>query len=142
MKKLLLLALVLLIMSCSLEDDSPNTYYELASITSNDLPPEFVLGKTYEIKLNYVLPSDCNIFQALDARRAGISTGERNQIYISIVTAVQENGDCNRDVLGPETSTKFVLTIDEEIDYTFRFWTGTQGNQPLYEDVTIPVVIQ
>ena len=142
MRKLVVIALTLLLISCSVDNDSQITSYELASITSHDLPDEFVLGNTYDVRVDFVFPSDCNNFQALDARRAGTTSEERRQIYISVVTAVVENSSCTRDVIGASSSTKFVVTIDEERDYTFRFWKGQEGEEAIYEEVTIPVVME
>ncbi|WP_026913598.1 hypothetical protein [Christiangramia portivictoriae] len=142
MKKLVVIALTLLLIGCSVDNDSQITSYELASITDYDLPDELVLGRTYDVRVGFVFPSDCNNFQALDARRAGTTSEERSQIYISVITAVVENNSCNRDVTGHPASTRFVLTVDEERDYTFRFWTGQDGDEPIYEEVTIPVVME
>ncbi|TQI69428.1 hypothetical protein JM79_0306 [Gramella sp. Hel_I_59] len=142
MRKLVVIALTLLLISCSVDNDSQITSYELASITSHDLPDEFVMGRTYDVKVDFVLPSDCNNFQALDARRAGSASNDRSQIYISVVTAVVENNSCTRDVVGATSSTMFVVTIDEETDYTFRFWKGQEGDEAIYEVVTIPVVME
>lgn len=139
MKRLVALALTIILSSCSLDDDATNTVYELAPITSNDLPEVFELGETYEVKVNYQLPSECHVFQTIDARREGNAPSERSKIYISIVTSRQEQQACT-DVLGSEGSAKFMITIDEKEDYTFYFWTGVEGDGPDYEEVTVPVV--
>lgn len=142
MKKFVALVLTIFLCSCSVDDNTANTNYELAAITGNDLPAELVLGETYEVRVDYQLPSDCNQFQTVDARRQGNAPGERNKIYVSIVTSVTENDQCHRDVLGPTGSNKFMITIDEEEDYTFYFWTGNTLTENEYKEVTIPVVTE
>lgn len=140
MKRLFVLALSIILTSCSLGDDAPNTYYELAKIVDNDLPDEFVYGETYDVQVDYLLPTECNLFQALDARRGGNSPEDRRDIYISIVTSVVSEDGCDRNTPGGAGSSKFSITIDQTESYTFYFWTGVSGNNPVYNEVTIPVV--
>ena len=126
--------------SCSVDDDSPNTTFELAKITGNDLPDNFVFGESYTIKVNYVLPSECNSFSGIDARREGLSNSERREIYVNAVTAFNTNSGCNSSILGGQGSSNFSITIDETEDYTFYFWTGLDNNdQPVYSEITVPV---
>ena len=140
MKKLVALALTIILTGCSIDDEGSNTVYELAPITSYDLPEAFELGETYEVKVNYQLPSDCHVFQTVDARREGNAPTERNKIYISIVSSVMDTNNCTDDVAGPTGSGKFMITIDEEEDYTFYFWTGGDTEGADYEEVIVPVL--
>ncbi|MFV8225292.1 hypothetical protein [Christiangramia aquimixticola] len=140
MKRLVAILMTFVLTGCSLDSDTPNTYYELAEITDNDLPEEFVYGKTYEINVNYLLPTECNVFQAIDARREGNMPAERRIIYVSIITSVVESNSCDRDFPGGAGAAKFNLTIDEREAYTFNFWTGASGTEPVYNEVIIPVV--
>ncbi|MDR5591419.1 hypothetical protein [Christiangramia sp. SM2212] len=140
MKRLFVLALSIIVSSCSLDNDTPNTYYELAEIVGNDLPEELVFGETYNVEVDYLLPSECNIFQALDARRGGNTPNERRDIYISVVTSVVTNDGCDPDIPGGAGSSKFSITIDQNEPYTFYFWTGVSGTDPVYNEVIIPVV--
>lgn len=141
MKKIVFALMVLVAMSsCSVDDDASNTSYELAEITGNSLPDEFVFGETYSIEIDYLLPSECNSFVAVDARRAGSTSQERTQIYIGAVTTVNNSANCDPNVSGNEGSSNFSITIDEDEDYTFYFWTGIDANdRPIYTEVVVPV---
>lgn len=141
MKRLIFAFLALITMnSCSVDDDTTNTSYELAEITGHNLPDNFVVGETYSIEIDYVLPSECNTFVAVDARRAGSTGPERRQIYIGAVSIVNTSSNCDPNVEGDEGSSNFSITIDEDEAYTFYFWTGIDANnQPIYTEVVVPV---
>ncbi|WP_051199646.1 hypothetical protein [Christiangramia echinicola] len=142
MKKLALILLsIVTLTSCSINDDNgPAAEYELATITGNDLPDSFELGKSYTITLDYDLPSQCHSFAALDARRGGSTGDEKRQIYAAVVSILSTNAQCNEDVAGNSGTTTFNILIDEPEDYKFYFWTGTDADdQPIYTEVTVPV---
>ena len=141
MKRLIFVFMTLvMISSCSVDDDSSNTAFELAKITGNDLPDNFVLGETYTIKVNYILPSQCNSFSGIDARRGGQANSERRDIYVGVVTNLNESTNCDSNILGEQGVSNFSITIDETEDYTFYFWTGLDdSNQPVYSETTVPV---
>lgn len=142
MKKLVfILFTALAISSCTIDDDSPNIEFELAEITANDLPDQFELGKSYTITVTYVLPSQCNTFAGVDARREGSTGAARRQIYIAAFTQFQRGQDCNADISGNSGTSTFTITIDESEDFTFYFWIGTDASdEPIYDEVTVPVV--
>jgi len=141
MKKLFI-AFVALMMasSCSVDDDSANTTYELAEITGHDLPKNFVFGETYTVKINYILPSQCNNFALIDARTGGSINPEKREIYVGIVTSLNNSSNCDATVIGEDGSKTFSITIDETEAYTFYFWTGLdEDDQPIYTEIIIPV---
>ena len=143
MKKLVLILLVIAgLSSCSINDDDiPNITYELAEITANDLPENFQLGETYTVTVDYVLPSQCNSFAGIDARRGGNVGEERRNIYIAAVSQFVDSIECDSEATGNTGSGTFSITIDESEDFTFYFWTGVSDtNEPLYEEVTVPVI--
>lgn len=137
---LFLLALITL-NSCSIDDDAPNINYELAQITGNNLPDEFVFNDTYSITIDYILPSECHNFAGIDARRAGNTSADRRKIYVGVVSTVEVGSECEENGSGDTGSTSFSILIDELEDYTFYFWTGVgTNNQPEYTEVVVPVV--
>ncbi|SDS39972.1 hypothetical protein [Gramella sp. MAR_2010_147] len=142
MKRLLFAMMALLMLgSCSVDNDTPNTKFELAEITGNDLPDSFRFGESYSINIDYVLPSECNSFAGVDARRAGTSQEERTQIYIGVVTRVNNSTNCDAGDTDIQGSSNFSISIDATEDYTFYFWTGTDGNdQPVYTEIVVPVI--
>ncbi len=126
--------------SCSIDDDASNTTYELAEITGNDLPDNFILGETYAVNVEYTLPSACNSFARLDASRGGLAGNEKRQIYVGIVSVFNDANNCDPNTPGAEGSSNFSITIDETEDYTFYFWTGTDSNnEPIYSEIVVPV---
>ncbi|MUP43308.1 membrane lipoprotein lipid attachment site-containing protein [Christiangramia aestuarii] len=143
MKKIVLILLAVVgLSSCSINDDeTPNIEYELAEITANDLPDEFEMGKTYTVTVTYLLPSQCNTFAGIDARRAGNTGPERRQIFIAAVSRFVNSTECDAQTSGNSGTSTFTITVDENEDYTFYFWTGTNAaDEPLYDEVTVPVV--
>ena len=143
MKKLVLILLVITgLSSCSINDDDiPNITYELAEITANDLPDSFEMGKTYTVTVDYILPSQCNSFAGIDARRGGNAGDERRDIYIAAVSQLVTSAECDAETTGNSGEGTFSITIDESKDFTFYFWTGVSDtNEPLYDEVTVPVI--
>ncbi|MBT8295949.1 MAG: hypothetical protein KJO51_05990, partial [Gramella sp.] len=122
------------------DDNSPILEYELAEITSNSLPDEFELGRTYTIDVAYVLPTQCHKFVAIDASREGNTGAKRREIYIAAVASYVQNSVCTQELGNSGTST-FTILIDESEDYKFYFWKGTgPADEPIYDEVTVPVV--
>lgn len=142
MKKLVIILLsVVTFSSCSINDDNdPVAEYELAAITGNDLPETFEFGESYTITMDYVLPSQCHSFAAVDARRASSTGEERRQIYVAAVSTFISSTQCNEDVVGNTGTTTFNILIDETEDFKFYFWTGFDAeDKPIYTEVTVPV---
>ncbi|MCG9971366.1 hypothetical protein [Christiangramia crocea] len=125
--------------SCSIDDDSPRIEYELAEIVANDLPDEFEFGETYEITVTYILPSACHNFAGIDARREGNVGEERRTIFVSAISAIRLDDNCDDTVGGDQGTSKFTIPIDEEEDYTFKFLVGEVNGDPVYDTVVIPV---
>ncbi len=141
MKKLILPLLALMLFSgCSVDDVNEDFYYELAKITNNDLPQQFEIGKTYQLTIGYILPSHCSTFAGIDARRAGNSGDLRREIYVAAIGMSRLGNNCDENVPGTTGSAKISILVDEEEDYTFKFWIGEDASEnPVYETVVIPV---
>lgn len=141
MKKLFFFFLTLILFSgCSVEDNNEDFYYELARVTNNDLPEQFEVGKTYQLTIGYILPSQCSSFAGIDARRAGNSGDQRREIYVAAIGRSRIGNECNDDVPGTPGSSRISILIDEEADYTFKFWIGEDASEnPIYETVVVPV---
>lgn len=140
-RSFLVLMTLITLNSCSIDDDAPNINYELAQITGSNLPDEFVFNETYNITVDYILPSECHNFASIDARRAGNTAEDRSKIYVGIVSAIVSGSICDENTSGDSGSSSFSLFIDELDEYTFYFWTGIgSNNQPEYTEVVVPVV--
>lgn len=139
MKKLYLILFSLVMFTgCSVDDDSPQTTYELAEIVANDLPAEFEFEETYQITVTYILPSQCHTFFGLDARRGASEGEERRTIYVAAIAA-QRGSECTGSTGGNQGTANFSLRIDEEDDYTFKFLVGEEDGEPVYQTIVVPI---
>lgn len=142
MKKLLLLGfLICSALSCSPEDDNTlEFYYETLPVESVEMPSEFVFGNTYEIRMTYLRPSGCHVFNDFYYLSDG------NQRTIAIINTVITNQDCDIFEYEPvEVSLNFqVNSINQTSNtnhYVFRFWQGEDENgNDTYYVVEVPVV--
>lgn len=135
MKKLALFVLfVITLTGCSVDNDNQDSYiYSVVPVDSYTLPPKFVLGNTYEIKLKYTKPSDCHFFQGvyydknLNVRTIAIQVGEK------------KDQNCIRSMPIPsETSFNFLVTNTGS--YTFKFYKGKDSaGKEIFEEVEMPV---
>ncbi|WP_344727173.1 hypothetical protein [Corallibacter vietnamensis] len=135
MKRLLILLFTLAtLFSCSVGDDSPNTYMEILPVESASLPDEFERGEVYEISLTYLRVSNCHTFSDI------YYTKEANKRTVAIVSTVfvnNENCISNNDEL--ETSFNFEVTNSDS--YIFKFWQGEdEYGEDQYLIVEVPVV--
>lgn len=142
MKKLIFIVVAaVLFAGCSLDSSSEiNTTYAFVPITGNDLPESFEMGKTYEVTVDYQLPSECYAFNTLDARRKGNTTEERTKIYVGAISSVDLSSNCDDTTEGASGTSKFSIFIDDDQDYIFNFWIGEDSlGSPQYQTVTVPV---
>ncbi len=146
MKKLILLLVsVLITVSCDINDDGPVTMLTSAEVTATDLPEFLEAGKTYTVKVTYLLPSACHSAAGIDARR-GASTGEQyRKIYIRGVASYNASvTQCDEEVdeedLEKEGAFQITIPYGEEEPYTFYLWTGIDDDEEnIYTEVVIPV---
>ncbi|WCO01599.1 hypothetical protein [Psychroserpens ponticola] len=136
MKKLLLLSfLICTVLSCSPNDDdnSSNFYYETLPIESVIMPTEFQLGVTYEIKMTYIKPSGCHVFNDF------YYLSELNQRTIAIITTVFPDQNCEN--IEEEVEVTLNFNVNDLNPYVFRFWQGEDDNgNDTYYVIEIPVV--
>ncbi len=141
MKKLVFVLMAVIAMTgCSVDSGYESIQYELAEITNSDLPEEFVYGETYDVTVTYQLASDCFTFTGLDARRAGNSSENRRESYVSAISAIKSSTLCDPNAEGSTGTSKFSILIDEMDNYNFHFWTGQDSvGNAVYYDVSVPV---
>ncbi len=136
MKRLFLLCIIALsFASCSGDDDSLNDFYfEILPIESVDIPAEFNFGQTYKIKVSYLRPSGCHVFNDF------YYTTELNQRTVAVINTVYPNQPCEtfeNELV--EVSFNFMVTSNGT--YVFRFWQGEDENgNDMYYIVEVPVV--
>lgn len=136
MKQLFLICVfVLSMVSCSLEDDSPNDFhFEILPIESVDIPEEFNFGQTYEIQVSYLRPSGCYVFNDF------YYTSELNQRTVAVINTVYPNQPC--EIFENElVEVSFNFKVTSNGTYVFRFWQGEDENgNDMYFIVEVPVV--
>lgn len=135
MRKIIALCvLIISLASCSLSDDNNSRfYYEILPIESVVIPDEFTLGETYEIKVSYLRPSSCHIFNDFYYQ------SNLNQRTIAIVTTVYEDVSCAQVEELVEVSFNFI--VNNNGTYVFKFWQGEdESGNDIYYIVEVPVV--
>ncbi|WP_418512719.1 hypothetical protein [Corallibacter sp.] len=135
MKRLLILLFTLAtLFSCSVGDDSPNTYMEILPVESASLPDEFERGEVYEISLTYLRVSNCHTFSDI------YYTKEANKRTVAIVATVFVNNE-NCISSNDELETSFNFEVTNSDSYIFKFWQGEdEYGEDQYLIVEVPVV--
>lgn len=138
MKRFVLLSVLLfLIVSCSVEDDSPKFHYETVPVDSVVTPEFFDLGSIHDITVRYFRPSGCHVFNNFLFDTNG------NEITVVVVNTVYENQEC--EMFGPEedevdVSFSFRVNENQSESYIFKFWQGEDDTgDDLYYVVEVPI---
>lgn len=134
MKKLLLVLVVITFLSCDIDGNNPpNFESKLMSITSVDIPTEFMFGETYEITVNYLRPDGCHEFNNFIFQPNG------NTRTVAVVDNVFDDPDCSPNAVDASVSFDFRVLSNEA--YIFQFYQGTsQNGEDDYLIVEVPVV--
>jgi hypothetical protein len=125
---------VLLLSSCSIEDDSTVITYDYVVAESVVVPDSFEFGQTYDFEVSFINPDGCHIFSGFEV----IPNGNQRVIR-TVLSRIQPNGSCENTQ--PETqveSLRFQVLHTEP--YVFKFLNGydDQGNETFLE-YSIPV---
>ena len=134
MKKLLVLCSLLLLASCSIDDDGTNYSFEVLPVESVDIPDEFEWGQTYPIKVFYLRPSTCHSFNEFYYLK------ENNERTVAPINYVVEGNTCTglEDTL-VEATFNFIVTSYSS--YIFKFWQGEDANgEDEYLIIEVPVI--
>jgi len=126
------LALVFLLVSCSLDDDSNNFVIETLPVKEAVVPVEFDYGAKHNITITYELPSGCHSFYGLFYQYEGTAR------IIAVNSIVNEDTPCTDDIRQFEYT--FEVNVVQLEDYTFKFWKGTDaGGGNIFEEIIVPV---
>ena len=134
MKKLLVLCSLLLLASCSIDDDGTNYSFEVLPVESVDIPDEFQWGETYPITVSYLRPSTCHSFKEFYYLK------ENNERTVAPINYVVEGNTCTglEDTL-VEATFNFIVTSYSS--YIFKFWQGEDANgEDEYLIIEVPVI--
>lgn len=136
MKKLLVLCLTLVLLaSCSVEDDGTNFSFEVLPVESVDIPDEFELGEIYPITVSYLRPSSCHAFKEFYYLK------ENNERTVAPITYVFDNNDCETLENDNLVEATFNFQVTSNGSYIFKFWQGEDDDgESQYLTIEVPVV--
>ncbi len=125
---------LLLLVSCSTDDDRITYVYEFLPIESIDLPDEFRLGDIYVISYTYYKPTTCYGFFDLYYR------ADENERTLAVINTVYGESNCvpSEFELVEQTFNFRPLEYD---NYVFKIWQGEDENgEDVFITYDIPVV--
>jgi hypothetical protein len=131
--RVLFVASVTFLASCSLEDDSVNFQFVNLQVVEAELPESFELYKTYQIRVTYLKPNNCTFFEGFDITKS--DTAVRNVVVVG-----SELLDSSCAQVTDEVEEIFNFTCYYEETYTFRFWAGEDANgADVFLEYQVPV---
>ena len=135
MKKILaIVSLFFVLISCSVEDDTPNFYSVVLPIIEVEVPQEFVIGETYPIKVWYQRPSTCHAFNGFYYDKY------LNERTVAVQNIVTEAGNC-QSLEDEIVEVSFDFYVTSNGSYIFKFWQGVDDNgEDIFLEIEVPVV--
>uniref|UniRef100_UPI00404B3423 hypothetical protein n=1 Tax=Flavobacterium sp. TaxID=239 RepID=UPI00404B3423 len=134
MKKIiLLLSIIFLTISCSVDDNRVDVHYEALPIESVDIPDSFTLGETHPITVRYFRPSTCHAFSGFYYEK------DLNIRTIGVQTRVLEVSNCEEltDELVEEI---LYFYVSSNGSYVFKFWKGKDAQgEDMFLEIEVPV---
>lgn len=129
MKRLVLVLLSVILLSCSPNADNPtNHHFEYVPVVSVDAPDHFVLGQVHQLKVTYALPNGCYRYHSYDY----VYQNESREV--ATIALVDDESACTQAIIEGEYTIN-VEALQSEV-YTFKFWQG-EGE---YLTVIVPVI--
>ena len=134
MKRLIVISLSLILLaSCSLDDNGYDYNLEILPIESVDMPQTFAYGETYPITVSYLRPSTCHSFKEFYYLK------NDNERIVAVINydVVAHNCENLTDEL-VEATFNFIVTRTDS--YVFKFWQGVDENdEDQYLTIEVPV---
>lgn len=136
MKKLLLLLFApVLLLSCSIENDQENSFYEILPVERFEVPESFEFGRIYSIDVFYRKPNDCHLNASLYFERNDSTR------VIAIQSLVLDRETCAPFPEVVDTKGTFQFEVLSRRSYVFRFFKGKdEEGENIFEEVVIPVI--
>ncbi|WP_242083742.1 hypothetical protein [Aestuariivivens sediminis] len=136
MKNIFILGFVfMLLVSCSINDDSDSYVLEILPVESVDMPDEFVLGQTYPITVYYYRPTTCHTF------RNFYYVKDNNIRTVAPITYVFENHNNCSDLADDLVEATFNFIVTSNGSYIFKFWQGENiDGEDQYLTIEVPVM--
>lgn len=107
--------------SCTLEDNPVDFHFLNLRIVDVEMPESFDIYESYPIKVTYIKPSNCAFFEGFDFTKDKATT-------INVVAVGSALDDANCAPVEAEVVEYFTFTCNYHDTYTFRFWTGEDGD--------------
>ena len=124
---------VLMLTSCSIDENNPVMHTEIMPIESVNIPEYFIQGQTHEISVSYNKPSSCYQFYDFMYEING------NVRTVAVVNSVYTNTTCVQ--LDELVSASFDFTVNGTETYVFKFYLGKNDEGvDQYHLVEVPVV--
>ncbi|NNF18227.1 MAG: hypothetical protein HKN61_00515 [Flavobacteriaceae bacterium] len=128
-----LLISLFMVSSCDISDDRANFHFISLNILEAELPESFNLNETYEIKVTYLRPNGCSIFEGFDIRKDDLTT----RTVVAVGSEFEDQG-CTQATEEVQTFFNFICLYDET--YTFRFYAGEEEDgTPIFLEYEVPV---
>ncbi|HPF96634.1 MAG: hypothetical protein R2802_08530 [Flavobacteriaceae bacterium] len=128
------LCALLVLVSCSINDDSPQLYYEFMPVDSVDIPEEFQLNHIYEITMTYTRPDDCYAYSDVYYANDGGNTRT-----VAVICTVYQDDNC-LPLDYPEYEVSFNFKPTSLGTYVFNFWQGEDENgEDQFMVIEVPV---
>jgi len=134
MKRIIsLIALVFVFNACSV-DDGNDFLFELLPVESVDIPTEFTMGETYQIKMYYRRPTTCHSFNTIYYYK------DLNVRTIAIESAVRQASYCETLTENNLVECSFNFLVTSNGSDIFKFYQGQdeQGNN-IFLQYEVPV---
>ncbi|WP_066223130.1 hypothetical protein [Formosa haliotis] len=147
MKKLILLFVaVLTLVSCH-ENDSESYTYEFLPTEEVTIPEEeMIIGETYLISMDYVLPTTCDSYDRLFYEKSKLREVVDGETIITEIrtlaivarTVVTSDSEC--DDINEEAQTNIEFTPIVAGPYIFKFWVGRdEDGKDVFEEYPVQV---
>ncbi|WP_309608511.1 hypothetical protein [Flavobacterium sp.] len=136
MKKIVLIFVALLLFfGCSPNDENNTKFHlELLPIHSSTFPAQFTQDVEYDIPIQFIKPSNCNVFEGFYYDK------NLNIRTIAIQSSVLEQDNC---IVAPQPPSTQILRFKPttETSYVFKLWKGVDASgADIYQEITIPVI--
>lgn len=135
MKKIILLACIVLLYSCLNSDNDFSSFqYEFVKIDEAITPSSFTYGEIDSITVKYTFPNSCYSFYDLHYEKENNS----RVVAITALVNIADSTVCSQATIEKEYT--FAVHVLQEEDYIFKFWKGKNSNgDNLFEEIVIPV---
>ncbi|MFL9844090.1 hypothetical protein [Flavobacterium rhizosphaerae] len=144
MKKIFVLLLLLIAVSCSIDNDTVDYTVEFLPVERVIVPESVTPGETYTFTLYYHKPTTCYYVGGTNNVNSLYYYPEENERTIAIQATVLQAGSCQAiDAAAQEMLTfNFQCPLQYDVtEYVFKFYKGEDAaSNTTFLEMTVPVV--